>query len=252
MSVASRTFDVAIIGGGPAGIAAAVSASASGARVAMIDEGSAPGGQIWRDKLGTPASGAARRWKERLASSSASVLSSTSIVDASRTDRGFRIAAQQGADALTIEAATLIIATGARERFLPFPGWTLPNVVGVGGAQALLKTGMSVRGRRVVLAGSGPLLLPVAASLAGAGAKLALVAEQTTLNALAGYSLSLWRTPAMLVQAARLRAAFIGTRYATNTWVTRASGEDRVRSVEVSNGRSTREIECDLLCTAFG
>ena len=64
---------------------------------------------------------------------------------------------------LRIEARRLILATGARERFLPFPGWTLPNVFGIGGAQALLKTGMSFRGLRVVIAGSGPLLLPVAA-----------------------------------------------------------------------------------------
>ena len=62
----------------------------------------------------------------------------------------------------------LVLATGARERFLPFPGWTLPNVMGAGGLQALVKTGLPVEGKRVVVAGSGPLLLAVACVFARA------------------------------------------------------------------------------------
>src|SRR4029077_2493954 len=114
-----------------------------------------------------------------------------------------------------IQTRALILATGARERVLPFPGWTLLNVVGIGGAQALLKGGTSFRGRRVVVAGSGPLLLPVAASLSKAGADVALVAEQAPLERVARYALGLWRQPATLVQAAVLRTAFIRTRYVT-------------------------------------
>src|SRR5208283_2329564 len=72
----------------------------------------------------------------------------------------------------------LILATGARERFLPFPGWTLPNVVGAGGLQALVKLGVPVRDKRVVVAGSGPLLLSVAAYLKEHGAVVPLVTEQ--------------------------------------------------------------------------
>ena len=248
----TSSFDVVVIGGGPAGIAAAWSASQKGARVAVIDEGSAPGGQIWREKLGVPASGVSRRWKQRLVESPATVLSSTSVVDVERKDDQFSIIAERGGSALRVAGRSLILATGARERFLPFPGWTLPNVVGVGGGQALLKTGMSVAGKRVVVAGSGPLLLPVAASLAAAGAKLALVAEQTSLGSLVGYASSLWRTPTMLAQAARLRAGFLRTRYATGTWVTRAEGEQHVKSVTVTDGRSSRVFACDLLCVAYG
>ena len=85
---------------------------------------------------------------------------------------GFAVTANRSTGSLRIEARRLILATGARERFLPFPGWTLPNVFGIGGAQALLKTGMSFHGQRVVIAGSGPLLLPVAAALSEAGANL--------------------------------------------------------------------------------
>lgn len=245
-------YDVIVVGGGPAGMAAAITAAERGARVVLIDEGSAAGGQIWRDKLGAPSAGAARRWKDRLASSKVTRLMSTSVVDAHRVGDGVVVTAERAGTALFVQGRALIIATGARERFLPFPGWTLPNVVGVGGAQALLKSGLAVRGKRVVVAGSGPLLLPVAASLASAGAKLAIVAEQTDLGKLARYSLSLWRTPGMLVQAARLRAAFVGTSYATATWVTRAEGDGRVQFVTITNGRATRTIPCDLLCAAFG
>lgn len=248
----AERFDVVVVGGGPAGMAAAITSAEHGARVALIDEGSAPGGQIWREKLGAPATGAARRWKERLGASRVARFTSTSVVDAHRTSGGVVVTAEHGGMPLFFEANALIIATGARERFLPFPGWTLRNVVGVGGAQALLKSGLAVQGKRVVVAGSGPLLLPVAAALAVAGARLALVAEQAPLSKLVRYSLSLWKSPSMLVQAARYRAAFAGTSYATGTWVTRADGRDTVESVTLTNGRGTRTIECDLLCAAFG
>jgi len=74
-----------------------------------------------------------------------------------------------GEDRREIGFEKLIVATGARERFLPFPGWTLPGVMGAGGLQALVKAGLDARGKRVVIAGSGPLLLAVGAGLAGAG-----------------------------------------------------------------------------------
>jgi NADPH-dependent 2,4-dienoyl-CoA reductase/sulfur reductase-like enzyme len=181
------------------------------------------------------------------------VSASTSVVDAQAFGaNGFAITASRSSGPLRIEARRLIIATGARERFLPFPGWTLPNVFGIGGAQALLKTGMSFHGLRVVIAGSGPLLLPVAASLSEAGAKLVLVAEQAPARRVAGFATSLWRSPSMLVQAAKLRSAFLMTPYATGTWITAARGSSSVQSAVVTDGRSTREIACDVVCAAFG
>ena len=98
-----------------------------------------------------------------------------------------------------MEAGAIILATGAQELFLPFPGWTLPGVFGVGGAQALLKAGMDVRGKRVAVAGTGPLLLPVAAALARAGADLRMVAEQAPPEAVRRFAASLWRTPGRLL-----------------------------------------------------
>ena len=247
------TCDVAIIGAGPAGIAAACRAAEAGRTVVVLDEGLGPGGQIWRPKLGGLQPKIARRWIERLHATRAVIRESTSVYDSARDASGeFVLRAESAGSALSVRASKVILATGARERFLPFPGWTLPNVVGIGGAQALLKTGMDVSGRRVVIAGSGPLLLPVAASLASAGAKLSLVAEQAPSAKVRRFATSLWRRPRTLVQAATLRSAFLRTRYAMGTWVTSASGDEAVRSVTVTNGQTSQALECDLLCVAFG
>src|SRR5436305_6167532 len=86
---------------------------------------------------------------------------------------------------------TLILATGARERFLPFPGWTLPNVMGAGGLQAMVKSGLPVAGKKIVIAGSGPLLLAVAKYMRSHGANLRLVAEQADQKALMRFGMSL-------------------------------------------------------------
>ena len=245
--------DIVIVGAGPAGIAAAACAAESGARVIVVDESPSVGGQIWRSRLGQPRRGAARHWIERLARSGAIVRTGASVVDAYGNDRGglaLRVEAQD--THVELRAARLLLATGARERFLPFPGWTLPGVVGIGGAQALLKAGMEVRGKRVVIAGSGPLLLPVAASLRGAGARVVFVAEQASTRRVASFALGLWRRPAALVDAVRYRAGFVGAPYRAGWWAREARGEGMVREVVLTDGRRTRTLPCDLLCTGYG
>lgn len=245
--------DVVVIGGGPAGMAASARAAEAGRRVVMIDEGFVPGGQIWRGSVSGKSPSAARRWRARLAATPATVLSSTAVVDVRRSnDNVLTVFANGPEGGFRIDTKTLIIATGARERFLPFPGWTLPNVFGIGAAQALLKTGTNFRGRRVLIAGAGPLMLPVAASMARAGAKLVLVAEQAPTARVMRFAASLWRTPSMLLQGAALRSAFLMTRYATGTWITSVAGDSSVRSATVTDGRTARTIECDVVCSAFG
>ena len=252
--VEALTVDVAVIGAGPAGIAAAATIAEAGRRVAVLDEATNVGGQIWRHRRGTPAPAMARGWVRRLERSGATVLCESSVVnveddaDASR----FLITAERGVSPVLVNATTLVVATGAQERFLPFPGWTLPGVVGVGGAQALLKSGLEVAGRRVVISGSGPLLLPVAASLATAGARVLRVAEQAPRSAVTRFALGLWRRPAALAQAARYRAAFRDTPYVTGEWVVAAHGDGRVEEVTVTNGHTHQTIACDLLCVAYG
>ncbi len=252
MSATPAAFDVAVVGAGPAGIAAAVRAAEAGARVVVIDEGFGPGGQIWRPgRIARPRR--AERWVARLEVSGATVLMSAAVVDArALSSGGFRVRVESAEGARDLVVRRVVLATGARELFLPFPGWTLPNVMGIGGAQALLKSGMSFRGKRVVLSGSGPLMLPVAASLAKAGAKLLVVAEQAPAGRVFAYAAKLWRKPRTLVQAAALRWEFIRARYATGTWISKADGDDSVRTVTLTDDITSRTLECDVVCTGFG
>jgi NADPH-dependent 2,4-dienoyl-CoA reductase/sulfur reductase-like enzyme len=241
--------DVAIIGGGPAGIAAAVCAAEAGRRVVLIDEGLRPGGQIWRHTSRDELPRTAQHWLARLDRSGATVLSCASVVDALPS---FALTIEQNGEPRVVTAAAIIIATGARERFLPFPGWTLPGVIGAGGAQALLKSGAVLRGKRAVVAGSGPLLLAVAGALARSGVRVALVAEQAPSKAVYGFAASLLTSPQRIAQAAYERASAPGARYRTGTWVERAYGDDVVREAVLTNGKRRWTEPCDILCVGFG
>ncbi len=244
--------DVLVIGGGPAGIAATVRATEASARVVLLDESPQVGGQIWRHRTreGLPAS--ARTWLKRLDASGARIMRETSVVDVRDDGDALTITAERNGVPVIVHARAIVLATGARERFVPFPGWTLPGVIGVGAAQALLKAGLSFAGKRVVIAGSGPLLLPVASSLRAAGAHVLLVAEQASRRQVARFALGLLTRPATLVQAARYRTSFMGTPYRLGEWVSAARGDSSVREVDITNGTSTRVIECDVLCAAVG
>jgi NADPH-dependent 2,4-dienoyl-CoA reductase/sulfur reductase-like enzyme len=242
--------DVAVIGAGPAGIAAACLCAERGLSVIMLDPSFRVGGQIWRDGNREKLPAVARSWIARLESSSVSVVTGSSVVGTGAA--GSLIVAS--ADGVThVAARSTVIATGARELLLPFPGWTLPGVVGAGGAQALLKEGASFRGRRVVVAGSGPLLLPVAAALATAGARVAHVLEQAGPVRLAHFASALIGEPAQLLRAAAFAASFRVDRYRSNAWIERAIGADHIDGVVIRSARGKRrEVPCDLLCSGFG
>lgn len=257
------TADVAVVGAGPAGIAAASRAAEAGRTVVLLDGAPNAGGQIWRHGTGMPPRGAAGRWLDRLRRAGVSLLPGAAVIDATREPpreshgrgRGaspIRLVAERAGEPIVVHAGALVIATGARERFLPFPGWTLPGVVGIGGVQALLKQGAVVAGKRAVVAGTGPLLLPVAAALSGAGARVLLVAEQAPAARVRRFALSLLGRPETLLQAARYRAAFLASQYETGVWVTAAEGDGRLCAVTVTDGRRARSIACDILATGYG
>ena len=172
--------DVAVVGGGPAGIAAAVAARRAGASVALIDEYTAPGGQIWRrrfdasDTALAPARGApADRRVRRVGRAAARGPLGLGRARA-RACCCSRAARRRGC-----ARGAVVLATGAYDRPVAFPGWTLPGAMTAGGAQALSKGQGVLPGRRVLLAGAGPFLLPVAAQLQAAGAEVVAVAEAT-------------------------------------------------------------------------
>ena len=257
---AVRTCDVAVIGGGPAGLAAASEAADAGARVIVIDQGMRPGGQIWRHRDPASLPKRARVWIARSERAPANGgpapewLTRTTVYDASMGDDiVLRLTGDGSAKADTVRAHRVVVATGARERFLPFPGWTLPGVLGLGGAQALLKGGLTVRGRRAVVAGSGPLLLPVAAALTQAGASVACVVEQAPVMNAMSFAGGLWSHPAKALQAVRYAASRVGTRMRFGTWVASADGEaGRVARVGLTDGRRAWTVPCDLLCCSYG
>ena len=147
-------FDIAIVGAGPASIAAACAAAHFGKSVVMLETSPWLGGQLWRSEYPRAKTPQAIKWFTRLSESSAKAFLNTTVIDA---PAGKTLLAETSTGNLRIRYDKLIIATGAREIFLPFPGWTLPNVFGAGAMQALAKDEWPVSGKRVAVAGSGPL-----------------------------------------------------------------------------------------------
>jgi D-hydroxyproline dehydrogenase subunit alpha len=255
----TAAFDVVVVGAGPGGLAAAATAAETGMRVCVIDDNSAPGGQIWRRDVLKGTSKGAANWVRRLASQGVEArFGCRTVLDGINTAaraRTLRVECDSGHSDLAFGA--LILATGSREMFLPFPGWTLPGVYGAGGLQAFVKSGLGVTGKRVVVAGTGPLLLAVAANLRGAGARIVAILEQATLPRLAQVSAQLlFSQPHKLIESAAHALKFFGAPYRTGAWVTRASpgrdsGESRLHNVSVAAGRASFEIETDLLAAGF-
>src|SRR6476661_6652159 len=182
-------YDVLIVGAGPAGLAAAWRAATEGLQVAVVDDNPTSGGQIWRGEENQPTSSEAQAWFERFRSVNIRFIRGARIFQ--QTQPG-TLQAETHTGVVELRYANLILATGARERFLPFPGWTLPNVMGAGGLQALVKTGLKIAGKKVVIAGSGPLLLAVADYLTRKGANVLMIAEQASSMQLARFAVGLF------------------------------------------------------------
>jgi len=246
-SVAQRSFDVAVIGAGPAGIAAAVAASESGARVALIDDNPAFGGQIWRGGASASHHPEAGHWLDQLSKSGVTLMAGTRVF----YSQNGALEAESDHSLCEFLYGKLILATGARELFLPFPGWTLPNVFGAGGLQALGKSGLPVKGKRVVIAGTGPLLLAVAAYLSERGADVLCICEQAPFSQLRAFTMAMASFPRKLVEAAQLRFRCRRAPYLMSSWPVAAIGRDRLQSVQISDHHRVREIQCDYLACGF-
>ncbi|MFI1153029.1 NAD(P)/FAD-dependent oxidoreductase [Streptomyces sp. NPDC020817] len=272
--------DLAIVGAGPAGLAAAVTAAGLGLRVTLVDAGERPGGQYYRHPA--PGLGAERpealhhgwsAFAEREAALRAheeagriTYLPAHHVWAVVPDGDAWTLHAVAGTGpdeaAAALHARAVLLATGSYERQLPFPGWTLPAVVGAGGAQAMLKSGLVLPGKRVVVAGSGPLLLAVAGSLAAAGARVPVVVEAAAYSAYAGHLPALLRNPGKLGEAATYGSALLRRhiRLLTRHAVTEAHGTDRVEAVTVARldrdwrplPGTARRIPCDALAVGHG
>ena len=248
-----ESHDLLIIGAGPAGMAAAVAASGSGRRITILDDNPAAGGQIWRgfnpqNASSYPGANALADLNRRFRNASIDLRCSTRVIGQPSSNL-LRVEDDRGSVDLAYN--DLILATGARERFLPFPGWTLPGVMGAGGLQALVKSGLDLRGKRVIVAGSGPLLPAVAAGFTKYGAHITAILEQAPLARLARFGFTLAAHPHKMLEGLRYRAATLAAPYRTSSWVMRAHGTDRLRFVIVNINDTQRELACDYLACGF-
>lgn len=285
--IEDRLVDLAVVGAGPAGLSAAVTAAENGLTVALVDAGAQAGGQYWRhpderhtDAFPLPESTGHHHWsrfrdlRERLARAVAdgriAHVRGRQVWQVLRPDDGsfaLHTAPTAGRDPLpapqrVIHSERLVIATGAFDRQLPVPGWTLPGVMAAGGVQALLKANQVAAGRRAVIAGTGPFLLSVAAGLADAGVEVVAVCEANALSRWAATPLRALQEPGKLLEGVGYAGTFVRGRipYRTRTIVAEVRGHGRVESVVTARvdaaGRiragSERELEVDLVAFGWG
>ncbi|CAM3625757.1 FAD/NAD(P)-binding oxidoreductase [Bordetella sputigena] len=253
---------VVIVGAGPAGVRAGQTLLRHGVRPVVLDEGARAGGQIYRrppaGRDTAPRQRYGFEWRR-----------ATAIHDA-----GDALARQADyhAESLVWNAgpgllhvlesgqpriqryARLLLATGATDRVLPFPGWTLPGVYTLGGAQVALKSQDCVLGPRIVFAGTGPLLYLVAYQYARAGARVAAVVDTSPWTSQASALPGLAARPAVLAKglyyAAWLHAR--GVPIHRGARLREAHGRDTLHGLRFSVGGKTRELACDALAVGFG
>jgi len=174
--------DLAVVGAGPAGIAAALTAAEAGVATVLVDSQPRPGGQYFRaaveEIVNLSVSNAAPLVRQ-LTASRVQVLSDTLVWGAFPTEdgQGWELALHGPHAPARLIAQSLILAAGAYDRPIPFPGWTLPGVMTAGGVQAFIKGQRRVPGRRFLLSGTGPLQIAVAAGLVQAGAEVVAILE---------------------------------------------------------------------------
>ncbi|MFF7948270.1 FAD-dependent oxidoreductase [Streptomyces griseorubiginosus] len=271
---------LAVIGAGPAGLAAALAAAARGIHVVLVDSAPAAGGQFYRQPA--PGLGARRpqalhhQWRtwERLRDGLDGHVRAGRVRHLTdhhvwfverRGAAGFTVHALLGAEQeepAEVRADAVLLATGGYEKVLPFPGWTLPGVVTAGGAQAMLKGGLVLPGRTVVVAGTGPLLLPVATGLATAGATVAALVDSAAPGVFLRRSRALAAQPGKVAEGALYAGQLARHRVRTvlHHTVVEAHGTERLEAVTVAaldrDGRvrpdTRRRLDCDTLAVGHG
>lgn len=262
-----RTTELAIVGAGPAGLAAAAEASRRGVAVTLLDDNPLPGGQYFRQGAATRGAGGKSAREAARAAALFAVTSeprvtylANAVVWGAPDDRTLAFASGDVADRLRAEV--VMVAAGASDRAVPFPGWTLPGVVTAGGAQNLVKSQGVLPGLRAVVAGNGPLLFVVADSLRHAGAAVVEVLEVAPLGAAWRALPGLAAVPSLLWRGVRYRLGLLaaGVPVRPGHTVIEARGEEEVREVLVAPidrmGRPdrtrTRAIAADTLVVGFG
>ncbi|MFM0117429.1 FAD/NAD(P)-binding oxidoreductase [Paraburkholderia sp. RL18-101-BIB-B] len=258
---------IVIVGAGPAGVRAAETLVAAGVKPIVIDENARWGGQIYRQP---PANGGFERSKKTLygfEAHKAEALHSTMAALLPHLDyrpdtlawacEAGRLDTLHAGRELRVPFSHLIIASGATDRVLPVPGWTLPGVYTLGAAQVALKAQGCAIGRRVVLAGTGPLLYLVAYQYVKAGAQVVAVLDTSPLSQQIAAAPKLARLPSTfakgLYYVGWLKTH--GVRIERNVTLVGIRGVDGVQALEWRASREdspTETIACDAVGVSFG
>ncbi|PLZ02050.1 FAD/NAD(P)-binding oxidoreductase [Burkholderia sp. WAC0059] len=253
-----ETVDVAVVGAGPAGLAAATLAAQQGASVVLLDEQASPGGQIYRaitkatarriETLG-PDYAAGAGLVRAFVASNARHEGEAAVWQVTRERTVHYL---QNGVAKTLQAKRLILCTGALERPFPVPGWTLPGVLGAGAAQILLKSADTVPAVPVVLAGSGPLLYLLGWQYLRAGVKIRAVVDTSGSDDYRrafgelGSALAGWRALAKGVKYLRaLRRA--GVPFHTGARALAIEGDTAARALTFDAQGKRQRIDASLI-----
>lgn len=259
---AARTL---VVGAGPAGVRAAEALAANGMAVTVVDEGRRAGGQIYR----RPPDGFTRSHKALYGFEAAKARALHDAFDRLEraidyrpetliwnVSRGVAYSYGEAAGQGEIPYDILVIASGAHDRVIPFPGWTLPGVFTLGGAQVALKYQGCAVGRRVLFCGSGPLLYLVAYQYARAGADVAGVLDSASLNiglsGLGGLMAGAAAIAKGLFYRAALRAMGIAIEQGALPLEAVAEGGNLVALRYRDSAGAAREIACDSIATGYG
>jgi thioredoxin reductase/bacterioferritin-associated ferredoxin len=250
MTEFAATYDVVIVGAGPAGLAAATVTATAGLSTIILDENPAPGGQIYRAVTTSPVradvlgpdywSGAALIDSAR--NSGATIVNGAMVWS---LDRHLSLGITRNGQAQMITARRVILATGAMERPFPIPGWTLPGVMTVGAAQTLLKTSGLVPDGQTVIAGQGPLLWLYAAQLLRACGTIDAILETTPRHSYRSAISHAWqfaRSPLFAKGLRLMREVRAKTRIISNVTTLAATGTDRMRRIEYAVNTGTPQM----------
>ncbi|WP_116865632.1 NAD(P)/FAD-dependent oxidoreductase [Pseudomonas syringae] len=251
---------IAIVGAGPAGIRAAQTLLAHGIKACLIDEGLRGGGQVYRRQPDN----FQRSAKALYGFESAKAVAVHNALDTLAAQIDYRpqtlvwnaedhqLDTLQNGTAATLDFSHLIVATGATDRILPVPGWTLPGVYSLGAAQIALKYQGCAIGQRVVFCGTGPLLYLVAYQYAKAGAKVLAVLDSAPFSAQCKALPALLGQPATLAKGMYYRAwlSAHGIPVHQGALLTRIDGEKRVDGIQWQRNSKSGHLACDAVAFA--
>mgnify|MGYP001806823931 CR=1 FL=1 len=261
------SFDLAVLGAGPAGGHAAIEAARHGLSVALIEDSAEAGGQVWRAPaqgiaVATDADGrAGAALRADLATAPIERLFGSRVWLIGSDAEGWRLDLVRQGAAETVRARALVLATGAHERIMPFPGWTLPGVFGLAAATILLKSQGVLPGARVLVAGCGPLLAVVAAGIIKAGGNVVAVVDLAARREWLAALPDLAVRPDLLARGAGWlgRIARAGVPVLSRHAVVGAEGDGCIARVQVApvddNGTpaaASRVFEVDALAVGHG